>query len=248
MSTSSPGHFFYEQRDTVTRAAAKVILPIVLDPLTPQAVVDVGCGVGTWLSVCRERGVTHILGLERPEVPAELFVIPTEYVQRTRMSPPPALSTTFDLALCLEVAEHLPPNAADGLVTYLTQAAPAVLFSAAVPGQGGSDHLNEQWPSYWVQRFNERGYDTFDIIRPHIWNSKEIPVWYRQNLLLFVRQSWLAGRPAVAEALCQSVPQPLDLVHPDLFTYHRQYLRRRLQTLMRQPAVVCRKLLGRAAL
>jgi hypothetical protein len=60
---------------------------------------------------------------------------------------------TFDLAICLEVAEHLPPEAAEGFIDSLTRLAPVVLFSAAITFQVGNQHLNGQWPDYWATLF-----------------------------------------------------------------------------------------------
>ena len=44
------------------------------------------------------------------------------------------------------------------LVATITKHGDAVLFSAAIPGQGGQDHLNEQWPEYWQKKFEVNGY------------------------------------------------------------------------------------------
>ena len=91
----------------------------------------------------------------------------------------------YDLAVCLEVAEHLPESSASDLVRTLTTLAPIVLFSAAIPGQGGVGHINERWPSYWKSRFEEHGFQRLDPIRPHIWKNRRVHWWYRQNIFLF---------------------------------------------------------------
>ena len=57
----------------------------------------------------------------------------------------------FDLALCLDVTEHLPRECADPLVTLLTSLAPVVAFSAAIPVQDSYNHVNCQWPAYWFR-------------------------------------------------------------------------------------------------
>jgi hypothetical protein len=48
----------------------------------------------------------------------------------------------YGLAICLEVAEHLSCKTEAHLVHALTQSAPLVLFSAAVPALGGSHHIS----------------------------------------------------------------------------------------------------------
>jgi len=109
----------------------------------------------------------------------------------------------------MEVAEHLLPERADSFVADLCGLAPTVLFSAALPGQGGTGHINEQWLSFWVSRFANHGYRSFDVLRPRLWNDARIPVHYRQNLILFSRDHDLAE---------QTTGIPLvDVVHPELF-------------------------------
>ena len=91
----------------------------------------------------------------------------------------------FDLALCMEVAEHLTPGRARSFVADLCILAPYVFFSAAIPGQGGTNHLNEQWQSYWAALFNERGYYPIDIVRPAVWHNDSVAYWYSHNALLY---------------------------------------------------------------
>jgi hypothetical protein len=131
---------------------------------------------------------------------------------------PPALSRSFDLAVCLEVAEHLPAEHASALVRYLGAAAPAILFSAAIPGQGGRDHVNEQWQDYWRAKFAEIGYAAVDAVRPHVWGCPDVAVWYQQNVILYC-----APRLLQAPLSLRPVPDgvSLNLVHPDLYSAAR---------------------------
>jgi hypothetical protein len=102
---------------------------------------------------------------------------------------PFSLSERFDLAISLEVAEHLPRRSASGFVRSLCQLAPIVLFSAAVPGQGGEHHVNEQWPEYWRQAFANHHFVMFDPFRPLLWHDERVAFYYRQNLFLFIRMT-----------------------------------------------------------
>ena len=88
----------------------------------------------------------------------------------------------FDLAVCVEVAEHLRKHAAPTLVDALTLAAPVVLFSAATPGQGGHGHLNERPRAFWHALFGARNFVSIDCLRPQIWQNKQVASWSRQNL------------------------------------------------------------------
>lgn len=92
-----------------------------------------------------------------------------------------------------------------------------VLFGAAIPGQGGHRHVNEQWQSQWARLFAERGFKAFDVIRPRIWHQPDASVWYKQNTLLFAHESRVAALSARLSAV-PAEPRSLDLVHPDLFT------------------------------
>ena len=118
-----------------------------------------------------------------------------------------------ELALSLEVAEHLSPERAASFVDDLVAMAPAVLFSAAIPGQGGVGHRNEQWQSYWATRFAAHGYEAFDVVRPQIWTDEAVPAWYRQNIVLY-----LDAPTAAALAIEPTEPALLDRVHPAFWT------------------------------
>jgi len=202
---------FYSDRHTTTVEAARLILARLLDAIPPiQSTVDLGCGVGTWLSVLRERGVEEIQGLDGSWVDREQLVIPDELFEAVDLESTLSVRRRFDLAISLEVAEHLPENCADQFVDTLTGLSDFVLFSAAIPLQGGNQHVNEQWPGYWVERFAANKYLVYDFIRPAVWNERAIPYWYRQNILFFAEQSRRSDvkhEPTV----------PLRLVHPELF-------------------------------
>ena len=208
-------HEFFKDHHAMTVYAARTILPIVLDALpSVRSTVDFGCGVGTWLSVLAEQGVEDLLGMDGAWVEKELLEIAEERFRKVDLERPIELDRRFDLAMALEVAEHLPPASAQGFVDSLTRASDFVLFSAAVPFQGGEGHVNEQWPDYWAGLFARCGFVPVDLVRRHIWKDRRVPVWYRQNLLLFVKESekeHLDLDVSAHEGL------PLSLVHPDLY-------------------------------
>jgi hypothetical protein len=132
------------------------------------------------------------------------------------------LEKSFDLSVCLEVAEHVPDASADTLVRSLTAAAPVVLFSAAIPLQGGSHHINEQWPSYWAQKFAAEGYVPVDAIRRHVWDDERVSFFYAQNILLFVKKSRLAEYPKLEEEVMAGHGRALSLVHPFIYNYYAE--------------------------
>jgi SAM-dependent methyltransferase len=203
--------FYADQADGSLRSA-RVVVPIVMDLVRPTSVLDVGCGLGTWLAAFAEVGVSDFLGVDGDYVDRAKLKIPADRFRPVNLTDPPALGRTFDLAACLEVAEHLPAPAAPRLVKLLTEAAPAVLFSAAIPGQGGTDHINEQWPSFWRELFTANGFVRLDPIRPRVLRDRRVEWWYQQNAFLFVRQALLAERPALHEEYTLAGEFPFEVV------------------------------------
>lgn len=198
------GHF----NDPI-RASAEIIAPLLLELTAAQSVLDVGCGSGIWLKAFQDRG-RQIRGLDGDYIDRASLLIPPERFQSADLAKP-FDAASADLAICLEVAEHLPESAAEGFVDSLVNSAPVIFFSAAIPGQGGMGHVNEQWPSYWKAKFAARGYCAFDSVRRKVWAREDVLYWYAQNPLLYVRQSELGRYP-----LLVAEPQDLlvDVIHP----------------------------------
>lgn len=209
------GDAFYDTiRDGSLRSARKVI-PALLSLMQPRSVVDVGCGSGTWLRAFQENGIHDVFGIDGGR--AQHLEIPEESFCEVNLASSFSVERRFDLAVCMEVAEHLPPSRAKGFVQDLSSLAPAILFSAAIPGQGGTHHVNEQWPGYWANMFSELGYLAFDRLRPRLWNDDAIEWWYRQNIILYLQ-------PQVAAQSGLNVENsavPLPLIHPEMLRNRR---------------------------
>lgn len=209
--------YFYDRRYEWTATAAGRILDLVLPRIPPVwSVMDVGCGVGAWLSVLKERGVAELAGLDGPWVDEKALCIPPECFRRADLSQRLQLGRRYDLAISLEVAEHLPASRAQEFVEELAAASDFVLFSAAIPFQGGYHHVNEQWQSYWAALFARCGHAVRDWVRPCLWGDESIPVWYRENLLLFVAENRLPDLKPSPDGF-PDVALPLDLVHPEAY-------------------------------
>ena len=204
--------FFERQRDGARRSARRVV-PLLLELMHPKSVVDIGCGAGTWLSVFRECGIEDVQGIDGGEVQSVLE-IPHERFLAHDLTTPIALDREFELVVCLEVAEHLPPESADMLIESLIRLGPAVFFSAAIPHQGGTNHVNEQWPEYWAARFEASGYSVIDAIRPRIWQDPDVEWWYAQNALLFIRQDLLSTQAELRSLSMATRRSQLSVVHP----------------------------------
>ena len=201
---------YYEGLKEDSLGSARAVVPIVLGLFAPKTVVDVGCGSGTWAKVYAENGC-EILGIDGEIVQADQLLIPPSQFIRKDLSQPLALDRRFDLVNCLEVAEHLDGSHADTFVRDLCQLGDVLFFSAAVPGQGGTHHVNEQWPSYWLPKFEAQGFQAIDCIRHQIWGNSSVAWWYVQNAFAFVKKTRLQDFPKAQQA---ARPWPTDLVHP----------------------------------
>ena len=207
-------HAFYTCLRSTARKSAQQVVPIILRFVKPRTVIDIGCGTGTWLSVFAEYGVVDCLGVDGEMIPIDLLEIPNDRFIPFDLTKPYRCDRRFDLVLSLEVAEHLAEDCAQVFVTSLTQLGPVVLFSAAIPGQGGTCHLNEQWPDYWAALFRRCGFVPIDCVRRLVWDNDEVSWWYSQNTLVFCDEHYLQHNPILAQEFQRSRGSPLSVVHP----------------------------------
>ena len=203
---------FYDSVKSSSEPSAEIVVPLIIDLVRPKTVVDVGCGSGAWLRRFKQLGC-QIQGLDGPWVNVDQLVISKEEFQIINFESTFKLKTSYDLAICLEVAEHLSENSADKFMESLCVLAPVICFSAAIPGQGGTNHLNEQWQSYWIEKFNSMGFECYDCLRPTIWYNVNIAVHYRQNIFIFVKKSQDEITIPEHQHIRNSIS---DLVHPSV--------------------------------
>lgn len=210
---------FFAERDVGALRSARVVIPIILEYSAARSVLDVGCGTGTWLKVFAESGIEDYLGIDGSYIRTEMLKIPYERFRPVDLATGIRLERTFDLAVCLEVAEHLPRRAAAHLIKLLTEAAPVVLFSAAIPGQGGVNHINERWPGYWEDLFKKFDYQRIDLIRPRIWRDPQVEFWYRQNIFVYASASRIASTPAFQTELTLMRQLQMELISRQYFDF-----------------------------
>lgn len=203
-----------------------------------KSILDVGCGVGSWLKAWQDsKPDLKIFGIDGNGVSEELFFIPKSYYKQVDLRKDSKetfdevcnalnLQNTlqnyakpFDLVESLEVAEHLEAQYAKNFIALLTRFADVVLFSAAVPYQGGTKHYNERPPKYWADLFAKHDFVCFDILRHRIWNNEKIAYWYRQNLLIYAHKSKIGS----FEKMGFSPQEPLHLITPKMLeNKHRE--------------------------
>ncbi len=190
------------------------IVPLIVDVISPKSVVDVGCGLGAFLKVFKQSGVDDVMGIDGAWCKKDLLfqnITPDEFVEKD-LEKKIVMDRKFDLVVCLEVAEHLSPDRADGFVRDLTSLGDVVLFSAAIPQQGGFNHLNEQWLDYWEKKFDSNGFVVHDVLRAHFWENTKLFSYYKQNMVLVTRKDYALKNDD------RLIPCHLkNVVHPGLF-------------------------------
>lgn len=240
---SSYNKEFYETRRLNTEATARLVLSELARYFPLTSVVDIGCGTGTWLAVAKELGAESVQGMEGIWVTDELLDISLNEIERCDLRQRLHITEEFDAAISLEVAEHLPPSRSATFVEDLVQLADRVVFSAAIPGQGGIDHTNEQPQSFWIREFSKFDFVAYDVFRPILWGKDDIPFWYQQNMFLFVR------RGKETEDLVRAAAHRFvsDVIHPKVVPRLQRppTLKQKIQYMSQIPHDVFRHLIGR---
>jgi SAM-dependent methyltransferase len=214
---------FFEHNQLTSSTSASIVVPIVNEWVAPSSVVDLGCGTGSWLSQFSALGVGAVCGIDGDFVDRTMLTIPVESFVAHDLREEFVATRRFDLAISLEVAEHLPEACGPSLVTSLTALAPVVLFSAAIPHQGGVNHVNCQWPAYWAELFASHGFVVVDALRTRLWDNDEVAWWYRQNAMIYVEEAVLADYPRLAELRRHAPASPPSLVHPMLLEWWTEW-------------------------
>lgn len=203
----------YEHTEEAHRTEGpSVALPRILEYHSARSLLDVGCGTGSWLRAAQSSGISDLQGLDGIALPAGRLEVDPGLIRIQDLRKHWDLKRTFDLVLCVEVAEHLDPECAPVLIQSLTQHGNTIVFSAASPFQTGDHHVNCQWPDYWQKLFNERGYSCDDALRWKFWDDARIDPWYRQNLFVATSNPAEAGsEPAIKRVFHPDLATSLDL-------------------------------------
>ncbi|MGI9295867.1 MAG: class I SAM-dependent methyltransferase [Pseudomonadales bacterium] len=192
---------FYQYINEGSARSARLVVPALLEllPQTVESVLDVGCGAGAWLVVWKEHGC-RVKGLDGDYVDRNLLMIEAKEFFAQDLQKGFDLTEKFDIAQCLEVAEHLPEPHSATLVACLCRHADIVLFSAAAPGQGGENHINEQSYAYWRDLFAINGYQMYDPLRGRLVSDTQVLPWYRYNTFVYVNNNKLPDTHAALSA------------------------------------------------
>jgi len=211
--TSPYSNHFYSSYVGESQGSASVVAPWLIELFHPKSVVDIGCGIGTWLSEFKKQGISELRGFDGNYVQRDQYLIEWEkFTPVDLQNPPTIVSQRYDLACCMEVAEHISESSAEHFIDFLCSLSDIIVFSAAIPLQGGTSHVNEQWQSYWANKFIARGYGCSEALKKHFWNNPNCAYYYSQNGLIFIKDKSI---PEIGDLLTvSSQTSHLDVVHP----------------------------------
>jgi SAM-dependent methyltransferase len=239
---------FYSGQMNESLLSAQEMVPYIIRMLQPKSVLDVGCGIGTWSSVFQQNGVTDVLGVDGEYVNMQQLLIPSNNFKSVDLRKSLDLGRQFNIAISLEVIEHLEDNEGKELVSSLVKHAPIIVFSGAVPLQGGTNHINEQWQSYWATEFGKQGYLPYDMLRPVFWSNDKVNNCYKQNVVVYVKKG-ITLPPSLQNISQVQNLRDLDLIHPDAWISRNQYMQINLKSIaghyIRPYKTLLKKLLGR---
>ncbi|MEM7405502.1 MAG: class I SAM-dependent methyltransferase [Pseudomonadota bacterium] len=216
---------FFEYVTATARRSANRLLPKVLNEIDIRSVLDVGCGLGAWLGVWRDLGVPEVTGIDGEHVNQANLLIDTKDFHTRDLNEPFSLGRQFDLVQTLEVGEHLHTEHAPKFVECLVAHGSIVMFSAAPPGQGGHEHINEQHYDFWRKLFSAHDYQAYDFVRPGLVDDEEIDPWYRYNTFLYANAE---GAERMTDAIRQTlVPRETILadLSPAAYKLRKQVIR-----------------------
>jgi SAM-dependent methyltransferase len=224
--------FEYHLQDSIS--SAEEIIPLVLKFIQPTSVIDIGCGIGTWLTVWKKYGLKNIRGVDGAYIDENSLLIPIEEFKVFDLEQGYSSDEKYDLVTCLEVAEHISESSAKNLIHSLCKLSDVVLFSAAVPGQEGTLHINEQYPTYWINLFKQNEYIPIDCLRQTLWANKKVSFWYKQNIMFFVKQENISHYDKLKEEAQNTNIDFINIIHPELLD-HKSWKVNKYENILNSP-------------
>jgi hypothetical protein len=208
---------FYQTHAGGSRHSAEIVLPHIVKLINPKSVIDIGCGIGTWISFFKDKNIEKFIGVDGDYVDRNQLLIPKENFIPHDLTKPFKHEEKYDLVISLEVAEHIEEQFSDIFIDTLTGLGDVVLFSAAIPWQRALTHVNEQWQEYWAAKFKKRGYLAVDCIRKKVWQEPDIEIWYAQNIIVYATKEALDKYPLLKSEYEINKDPLLSVVHPRFF-------------------------------
>lgn len=200
------GSLFFDFVEASSTRSASKFVSLIDFGFSPKSILDVGCARGSWLAQWKKIGL-EVHGLDGSYLDVSSLLISIHEFTPVDISSPFNLGRKFDIVECLEVAEHVDAEKADCLIQNLVNHSDIVLFSAAQPGQGGENHVNEKPLKYWAEKFLNHGYQAYDYPRDVIMGFRDIEPWYRYNMILFANTN---GKKSLSKVVISHLVKPQD--------------------------------------
>lgn len=195
----------------------ETIMKVLLEfRINPSTIADWGCGYCSLIAAAQNIfDLTNAHGFDADWILQDKLLIHRSMFTAVDLSNPAIIPRhECDVAFSIEVGEHLPAKCSRPLIKRLTESAPVVVFSAAIPGQRGFGHINLHWQSYWAQIFDSLGYKPYDIFRPSLAELKAVPFWFKQNMFLYASDDFQL--PSIVKNYLIPIHM-MDFVHKSFF-------------------------------
>ncbi len=187
--------FFNSNKDEGLKMASWFI-PALKKVTGFNSIIDIGCGTGHYLRYCLDNGITDVFGLEGSPHAFESLLVDKNIVVMHDLRKPYTFSRKWDIAISIEVAEHVDKLYTNNYIKILTDSSNIVILTAAQPGQGGTAHVNEQTPEWWKEKFGKFGFtldeEATNHLKNEIRNAKAnggyVTDWFEPNILIFKRK------------------------------------------------------------
>lgn len=169
------------------------IAETIIKEYQPKRIIDFGCGTGDLAKAFASRGVTveAIDGYSTPDFSGYSNLRFTKVdlnnitATQTFLN---QLETKFDLAISIEVAEHLNPDVSSSFIEWMTSMADVIVFSAAVPSQDGDGHINCRSRSDWYQFIKQHNFVIADTLRQYFTSNSRLGLWHKLNIVDYVQK------------------------------------------------------------
>ena len=172
----------YDQIESEEKPFANRLATWIKENINPKKVVDIGCGPGTYVYSLRDNGI-NAYGYDIDD-----RVDGKDYLKKLSLF---EINDKSDVVICLEVAEHIETSLSDSIVDSIIRNVNddgIIIWTAAIPGQGGVGHINCQKKEYWEEKFISRGFHRDCAIESNLLEyirSGPYMGWFLQNLMVF---------------------------------------------------------------
>lgn len=181
---------YYQTINAEEAEQAARLAGVLIWKYQPKSALDIGCATGLYLKPFLDASIDGY-GIDNAEatIDAAVMMVPKGRIKIADITKA-SIGHRADLAMCLEVLEHIPESGAAAAVKHIAESSDVIIFSAAQPGQGGHGHINCQPKEYWQDLFTARGYvrrlEDEDYIRTIMAAGYHMG-WLTNNLMIFGR-------------------------------------------------------------